>query len=217
MQALVLERKPLGTVTVDLCGDCQALWFDAFESLQLTPGAVIALFEAIHATQPRARQAAPARLRCPRCTDPLVLTYDQTNAARFTYHRCPHGHGRFTPFFQFLREKSFVRPLPDAELARLKAHVRVVHCSSCGAPVDLERNTVCSYCHAPIAVLDPDAVSKALETYRASEIRRQTIDPVALVDGILAAQRADTESPTRRVDLVALGLTVVHDILSRGH
>jgi hypothetical protein len=37
-------------------------------------------------------------------------------AGRFSYWRCPDEHGRLTPFFQFLREKQFVRSLTPAEL-----------------------------------------------------------------------------------------------------
>lgn len=219
MRALALPRKPLGDVTIDFCVGCQALWFDAFESVQLTPGAVITLFRIINQA-PRAGARPPAaHASCPRCREPLVLTHDQTNTAHFTYFRCPYGHGRFTPFFQFLREKSFIRTMAPEDLARLKAHVRVIHCSSCGAPVDLERDTSCSYCHAPISVLDPDAVQKALATYEAQETARRTIDPVALVDGLLRAQSAGiagvpTNAHDSKVDLVALGLDVIHDLVT---
>ena len=218
MRALALPRKPLGTVTVDLCGTCQAIWFDAFESVQLTPGAVIALFAAIREARPALGRPLPQHASCPRCGNALALTHDQTNAAHFSYFRCPRGHGRFTPFFQFLREKSFIRSMPAEDIARLKASVRVIHCSSCGAPVDLERDAACSYCHAPISVLDPDAVQEALATYGAQEQARRRIDPVALVDGLMRAQSARLQgvSPAPAdspVDLVTMGLDVIHDML----
>ena len=221
MRALALPRKPLGTVTIDLCGTCQALWFDAFESVQLTPGAVMTLFAAIRDARPVITRPLPQHSSCPRCGNALTLTHDQTNAAHFSYFRCPRGHGRFTPFFQFLREKSFIRSMPAEDIARLKTHIRVIHCSSCGAPVDLERDTACSYCHAPISVLDPDAVQKALATYAAQEQARRTIDPVALVDGLIRAQsvRLGGVPPSpddSSVDLVSMGLEVIHDILRGG-
>ena len=58
-----------------------------------------------------------------------------------------------------------------------------------------------SYCHAPISVLDPDAVQKALATYGA----RRTIDPVSLVDGLLRAQavRVDDGTTARAMTLAA--------------
>jgi hypothetical protein len=72
------------------------------------------------------------------------------------------GHGRLTPFFQFLREKNFIRPIPKEELERLKSLVKVVRCSSCGAPIDLATSTACEFCRAPIAILDPEAASRAV-------------------------------------------------------
>jgi len=177
------------------------------------------LFAAINDMRPSERQPVPAHLPCPRCNAALELTHDQTPIAHFSYYRCPFRHGRFTPFFQFLREKSFIRTLPPADLERLKAHIKVIHCSSCGAPVDLARETTCSYCHAPISVLDPDAVQNALADYRAQETARRTIDPVALVDGLLQAQSAGSAARlpgATGVDLVALGLDVVHDLLHHG-
>ena len=37
------ERKPFGALDLDLCFACHAIWFDRYESAQLTPGAVIEL------------------------------------------------------------------------------------------------------------------------------------------------------------------------------
>ena len=76
MRPLPLARTPLSPVTVDACDNCQALWLDATESQQLTPGALIELFRAIGASQRDARTAYPALLPCPRCTTPLSLTRD---------------------------------------------------------------------------------------------------------------------------------------------
>ena len=153
MQPLRLTRKLEGELTVDLCADCQALWFDAFESGQLTPGATLELFAAIRKARPAARRALPARLPCPRCTLPLSLTHDLQHTTRFLYYRCESGHGRFTPFVQFLREKDFIRPLTPAERTRLLASIRKVSCSSCGAPVDLEKESACPVLPGPD--LDP--------------------------------------------------------------
>ena len=128
MAPLDLDRKASGKLTVDLCGACQAIWFDSFESAQLTPGATLDLFRTIHTAQPEVPHALSAQLPCPRCETLLALTHDLQHTTRLTYYRCRYGHGRFTPFFQFLREKNFVRPLDPAELERLKASVRTIRC-----------------------------------------------------------------------------------------
>lgn len=224
MQPMRLARKPLGEETVDLCVPCQGLWFDAFESVQLTPGATLTLFDALRQSPPGGGHALPARLACPRCTGTLEITHDLQRTTRFTYYRCPYGHGRFTPFVQFLREKDFVRPLAPAELARLRETIRVVQCSSCGAPVDLEKDAACPYCRAPIAILDPDAIAATVHALQTAEAQRTTVDIDTLVDGMLEAHRnvpADrwTTPPSPSgagiaVDLVALGLAAVANLLA---
>jgi hypothetical protein len=226
MTALVLPRKLLGEVTIDLCGGCQVLWFDSHESLQLTPGATLQLFAAIHEARPAERRPLPERMACPRCRFPLARTQDLQRTTRFTYYRCEAGHGRLTPFFQFLREKDFVRPLPPAELDRLKAHVRIVRCSSCGAPIDLERQTACSYCRAPIAILDPDAVRRTIAALQTQEAARGTVDIDTLVTALLDARRerdraeleaaAGTARTPLAVDLVDLGLSALAALLGPG-
>ncbi len=224
MQPQVLARKPLGELTIDLCVACQAFWFDAFESVQLAPGATLALFDVVRKAGPGEHRALPARLPCPRCTQPLQLTHDLQHTTRFFYYRCEYNHGRFTPFLQFLREKDFIRAPSPAELARIKATIHIIRCSSCGAPVDLEKDAACPYCRAPIAILDPDAVAAQVRALRDAEAKRTTIDVNALVDGMLAAhQRAGQfeRNEWRRggsdaaVDLVALGLVAVASLLSR--
>ena len=115
-----LDRNRAGTTTIDVCVACRALWFDGFESLQLTPGATLALLKAIHDAEREPMRSMHSRLPCPRCSTTLVLTRDLQRSTRFSYFRCVRGHGRFTPFMQFLLEKNFVRPLPPAEIERLK-------------------------------------------------------------------------------------------------
>jgi hypothetical protein len=224
MQPLRLPRKPFGEETVDYCVSCQALWFDAFESVQLTPGATLTLFDTIRKSTPAAVHPQPSLLPCPRCTLPLEVTHDLQRTTRFTYYRCTAEHGRFTPFVQFLREKDFIRPLSPAELARLKETIRVVQCSSCGAPVDLEKDTACPYCRAPIAILDPDAVNATVRALASAETKRTTIDIDAVVDSILDAHRREREESASAlgwsgagavaVDLVALGLSAAAKVLT---
>lgn len=225
MRVVRLARKLDGELTVDLCADCQALWFDAFESAQLTPGATLELFEAVRTARPSARRTLPARLACPRCTLPLSLTHDLQHTTHFLYYRCASGHGRFTPFVQFLREKDFVRPLTPPERARLLATIRTVSCSSCGAPVDLEKDAACRYCRAPISILDPDAIGATVRALESAETRRKQIDVDGLVDGMLEAHRHSVEfdrvearrdgAGSAAVDLIALGLGAVAALLAR--
>jgi hypothetical protein len=215
MARQAFARKLVGTLDLDLCFDCQALWFDAYESSQLTPGAVIELFRTIEAQRGRAARPLPQTLRCVACRGLLVLTHDIERTNRIVYYRCPEGHGRFTTFLQFLREKDFVRSVTPLEMERLRATVAQVRCSSCGAPVDIARDVECPYCHAPISVLDVDAVQRTLDQLAGEERRRCTPDPAAAIDGLLEGRRA-----AQRIDAAAKGLPVrepvdlVHEALS---
>lgn len=220
MRSLALPRDPLVPLSIDVCDECQAIWLDATESQQLTPGAVIALFRAIGTSQPARRDAYPALLPCPRCTTPLTFTRDLQHTTRFTYYRCRYGHGRFTPYVQFLREKNFIRPVDPAEIERLRAFVTTVRCVSCGAPVPLERSAVCPYCGAPVMLLDPDAVKHALDRLQTAEVKRTTSPPlsgdaliaIANVERELAKNRREFEGESG-IDLVMAGLSALRSIL----
>ena len=224
MQALDVERRAAGTQVVDLCGLCQALWFDPMESPQLSPKATLELFRAIHTALPETRRALPRHMTCPRCDTPLAETQDLQHTTRFSYYRCVRGHGRFTPFFQFLREKNFIRPIPKEELERLKSLVRVIRCSSCGAPIDLAKSTACEFCRAPIAILDPEAAARAVRELNAAD--RATAPPPMddaerAAAGIMAAaqfQRALAREQAQRengfaVDLISIGLSALAAVL----
>jgi hypothetical protein len=213
MRPLELAREPLAPLRLDACDNCQALWLDATESQQLTPGALIEVFRAISASRPEARAAFPALLPCPRCTTPLTLTRDVNQTTRFTYYRCRRGHGRFTPYAQFLREKNFIRPLDASEVTRLRATVSTVRCVSCGGPVALDRSAVCPYCGAPVMLLDPDAVGKALAALDTAEARRKETKPLT-GDGVIAIANVERELARNRqafdseygIDLISAGL-----------
>jgi Zn-finger nucleic acid-binding protein/uncharacterized Zn finger protein (UPF0148 family) len=171
------ERNVVGQVALDICYPCNAIWFDPMESTQLTPGSIIELFRQIHQHRNDGRRLFSEKSSCPVCTRTLQLVNDLERSVRFSYYRCPEGHGRLTSFFQFLREKQFVRSLTAVELSGLKAKVVQIRCSSCGAPIDLQKDTACPYCRSPVSVLDPDAVDKMLQQLQYKEQHRLMPDP----------------------------------------
>ena len=213
MRRQAFGRKSAGTVDLDLCFDCKAIWFDAFESPALSAAAVLDLFREIEAQQARPPRPLGEILRCVACRDRLVLTHDIQRTNRIVYYRCPEGHGRLTTFVQFLREKQFIRSLTPAEIERLKVTVQQVRCSSCGGPVDIARDPVCPYCHAPIAILDADAVRKALaelQQDRSPEAPKSAVDPSRILEALTAGERSSPTpfqagglwKPVEAVDLV---------------
>jgi DNA-directed RNA polymerase subunit RPC12/RpoP len=215
METLEFERRELGVVALDFCFPCQLIWFDKFESLQLTPGGVLQVFKALSERRAPTRNPLPELVACPRCRARLTLTHDLQHATHFTYFRCDFGHGRLSPFFQFLLEKSFVRPVTGAELAELKAKVKTIQCSNCGAPLDLQNDPACRYCGSPIAILDPDAVAKTVSALGDAQARLSTIDVDRLADALLMRPPPDASRSSLAVDLVAAGIAVVASVLHR--
>jgi len=192
MQAKDLETHAHGAVRVDLCFACAGLWFDPMESVQLAPAAVIELFKDIYAHRAGVKTPVAQRLNCPRCTAVLALSQDLCKTGRFSYFRCERGDGRFTPFFQFLREKQFVRTPTATELQQVRLQVRQISCSQCGAPIDLEHEEQCKYCHAAVAFLDPNAVEKAMRMYADKDQHRA---PSPSPEAFAAALRGTAARP----------------------
>jgi uncharacterized protein YbaR (Trm112 family) len=214
-------RKLMGEVELDLCFHCQGIWFDEFESLQIAPGGVVELFGLIYDHRDDDRTPVADVLCCPRCRERLLHGLDRVKSGSFNYHYCLQRHGRFTSFAQFMIEKGFVRQLSGAEIAALKARIGVVRCTGCGAPVDIRREAACGHCRAPLAILDPQAVERALAGYRQAEIRSKTLDPQGLADAILMTERDRSRRQRERGvaagpdigDLIVSGVEIIWRLL----
>lgn len=184
------ERLLHGEVVLDLCFHCHGIWFDDFESVQITPGGVVELFKLIHRHRDDQRLPLREPLACPRCHERMLHGFDVSrHGGKFNYHRCLQKHGRFTTFAQFMIEKGFVRQLSDAEIGELAAKVGTVRCTGCGAPIDIRRDHACGHCRSPIAILDPSAVEQALARYQQAEVKRTTCDVEALGDAIVMREK----------------------------
>lgn len=83
------ERLHHGEVILDLCYACQGIWFDDFESVQITPGGIIELFKLLNEHRDDLRQPLRDPLHCPRCrkncctasTTPSTVASSTTTAA----------------------------------------------------------------------------------------------------------------------------------------
>jgi hypothetical protein len=193
-------------IDLDLCFACHLAWFDKRESIQLSPRGTLDLFRVLQEHGDDPRHALKSRLVCPRCRRRLSLMHDIGKGGRFSYYACPQRDGRLTPFSEFLKEKQFVRALSPAEQARVRAEVKNVQCSSCGAPVDVVKGFQCEHCGSPITVLDADAVAKALGELHAADERR-SVDPAvaearARAMAAMETMRTDPEEPWRGLRVV---------------
>lgn len=213
------------TVPLDLCRACSGIWFDRYENLQLSAQAILHLFRIIHEQQAESRRPLPEHMSCPRCMTRLTHTSDRQRNTRFHYFACAREHGRFITFFQFLREKNFVRSLSPKEVVELKTHITTLNCSNCGAVVDMDKTSRCTYCSTPISMLDPQQVEKTLRELH-QEDKRQAVDP--LLHHRLRVERLKAEAESRRqhehlsavldplmwegsVDLVGAGISMLLD------
>ena len=152
MERMTVEGVLGRPVDVDICRRCRAFWFEPYETLHLTAASTIQLFKVI--SEQTAATSLTSATYCPQCGAQLLLTHDRQRNTPFTYWRCDHGHGRFTPFIDFLREKDFIHPLSPAQIAELRENVQEIHCSNCGAPIDLTHDSACSHCGSPLAMID---------------------------------------------------------------
>lgn len=183
MTALSLEGHLGRPVAINLCHTCQAFWFDGYESLQLAPASVLRLFREIGERAGAAATALSDTSRCPTCGQRLSLIKDQQRNTRFEYRGCPQRHGRLISFFNFLREKDFVRPLSPAQIDALRKNMASVNCSNCGAPVDLAKGGACRHCGSPLSMLDlgqADALVTKLRTESAGSTAIDAALPLAL-------------------------------------
>ena len=197
-----MERQTLAAhldreIDVDLCEPCQSLWFDGTENLQLTPGATLAIFRSIgeHVRKPERYEGE--LVKCPRCKARLRRTQDLQRATRFEYFRCPNNHGRLISFFDFLKQKDFIRPLTPLQINELRKNVQVVNCSNCGGPIDLGKTSACAHCGSPLSMLDMQQAERLIAQLQAADSAPRTIDPALPL--ALAKARAD-------VDLALKGL-----------
>ncbi len=110
MTAMTLDAHLSTPIEIDLCSACQAFWFDKYESLKLSPASVLQLMKLIGDHAASGPLTVSNSLQCPRCSSHLLSTNDMQRTTHFSYWRCGNDHGKFIRFFDFLKEKNFIRP-----------------------------------------------------------------------------------------------------------
>ena len=220
MQMYSLPAVNGSTVDLDVCFQCQGLWFDPQENLKLSPAAVATLFKLLHEHRNDARLPMAQSIHCPRCSTTLAQGFDVVRSGRYITYRCPNRHGRFSAFSAFMVEKGFVRMLTPTEIEDMAQRVAVIHCSSCGAPVDIRKDHVCPHCQSAFSLLDPHAVEQALQGYANATKAASSVKLPELADAMLLLerdrQRAMREQQAQRGSLFAAGGSGNADLLAVG-
>jgi hypothetical protein len=205
-------------VDVGCCCACNLFWFDAPGSIGLTPRSTLDLFQYVGRAG-KAQGTLASNQSCPRCTSALSFVHDMQRSTRFTYWRCGNDHGQLITFNQFLAEKNFIRPPSQDELTKLRATVRQISCSQCGAPIDLATESACSHCGAPIALIDSDGVAKALHELAAASTNSapsHEATRAALSDAQVDAMFDQTRMQDRAAgsdDLLAIGAAAIGGLI----
>lgn len=221
MQQHSLEANYGAQIEIEACHSCGGFWFDRKKHLQLTPGSTLELIRLMGTH--RGASALPQVLSCPRCGERLVNTVDMQRNTRFNYYRCPQNDGHFITLFQFLREKNIVRSLDVPQINELRKRVKVIHCSNCGAPINLEKESICTYCQSPISMIDPAQVQATLAELQKQEDARRKLDPTTAarlvmdklsVESFYQQLEAGHASPHSRRGLIEVGLCALLDVLA---
>jgi hypothetical protein len=220
MQQYSLEGNYGAHVEIHACHSCSGFWFERKEHLQLTPGSTLELIRLMGPQ--RGASALPQVLSCPRCGERLANTVDMQRNTRFNYFRCPQNDGHFITLFQFLREKNIVRSLDVPQINELRKRVKVIHCSNCGAPINLEKESTCNYCQSPISMIDPVQVQATLAELQKQEDARHKVDPTTAAR--LVMDKLSVESFYEQLEagrasrpskgLIEVGLGALRDILA---
>lgn len=197
MTAHALDGHLGRQIEVDACPACQVFWFDGRESLQLTPRGTLQIFRLIGEQAGGRREPLAAVTKCPACASQLVLTHDRQRNVAFQYRRCPHGHGRLTTYVDFLREKHFIRPLSPQQLDDLRRNVQSVHCSNCGAAIDIARASSCAHCGSPLSMLDLKQAGAMVAQLQQADATRD-VDPALPMR--LAQARRQVEAAFAEMD-----------------
>lgn len=215
MRVVTVDAILGSTADVRVCRRCRAFWFEPFQTVQLTPAATLTLFRVMAEISAGPPAPFPATSACPECGDRLLPTHDRQRNTKFEYLRCDRGHGRFTRFVDFLKEKDFIRRLSAAELGELRRKVRMIHCANCGAPFDLGSRSVCEHCGSTPSMLD---VSRLARVAREIETKAPAapVVPARLprrnrVSGLITSKDQQVEADP--IDLVAAGMRAALDWL----
>jgi DNA-directed RNA polymerase subunit RPC12/RpoP len=206
MAATALEGHFNRSVDLDVCHPCQLIWFDHFENLALAPGGTLKMFQMIGGEPRRPTAATPRAMKCPRCNARLLSTHDRQRNTPFHYWRCPADHGRLITYFDFLREKNFIRLLTPPQLAELRRNIQQINCANCSAPIDLMHASACGHCGAPIATLDLQQIGEVAEQLQRADARAKAPPDYEAVYAALRQRPARDRHEAPDIVAVALGL-----------
>lgn len=181
LQRLALPGHYGSSVELDLCADCDLVWFDLTETAQLAGPGLLELIGRMAESHARPHELLRPDARCPRCDGKLRVAHNQSRWGRSSQLQCERRHGAYQSFAQFLEEKGLVRPMSRLDRARLLRDKGRIECVNCGAAVGTGDER-CRSCLSVPSLLDIARLAHAVDPL-------DTIEPHA-VHATLAKQAA---------------------------
>ncbi len=162
MALFAATRNSGQSVELDYCAGCQAVWFDAKESLQLSGLGWVALLRLLASAGETATDFGQKSLSCSRCRASLNAIHNQTRTGRFVVYRCMGCGGHFQTQVGVLAQWGHYRQALAADWAVLAKEGQGLACQSCGAGIAVGASA-CEYCKTPAFVLDLARLSQSLQ------------------------------------------------------
>ena len=174
MQRLALAAHYGQRVALDLCRNCDLVWFDGTETAQLSGPALLELIGAMASARALPHEMLRPDARCPRCDGALAIVHNQSRWGRSSQLQCKRRHGAYQSFAQFLQEKGLLRPMSLVDRARLLRARGAIECVNCGGAIGKD-DPLCPWCRSTPSVLDVARLAHALDPL-------ETIEPAAVFD-----------------------------------
>ena len=168
MQRLQLPGHYASRVEIDLCANCDLVWFDFTETAQVTGPSLLDLIGVMAQSQTLPHEVLRADAACPRCSGKVKIVHNQSRWGRSTQLQCERRHGAYQSFAQFLTEKGLLRPMSRIDRARLVRDRGHIDCVNCGARIDTADET-CRFCASVPSLLDVARLARALDPHEMLE------------------------------------------------
>ena len=155
-------------VELDLCDDCDLVWFDLTETAHLTGGGLLELIGEMAKAYALPHQPLRDGAGCPRCSGRLKTVHNRSRWGRSLQLECLRRHGAYQSFAQFLQEKGLLRPMSRLDRSVLLRDRGRIDCVNCGAAVGVD-DALCPYCRSVPSLLDVARLARALDPEGALE------------------------------------------------
>ncbi len=211
MREIALAGHYGRSIAVDICQDCDLVWFDDVETARLTGPGVLELIGEMAAAQRLPHRSLATTIACPRCRGPVRSVHNRSRWGVSMQLACVKRHGAYQSFAQFLSEKGMTRTMSSADRAHLLQRDGSLFCINCGAQLPSTAEQ-CSWCESTPAVIDIARLANSLDPEGATARHPVHATPTrsaalnCMACGCAVPETASWSCPQCKATLVAAGL-----------